>query len=535
MQSIRSLNHILSVEMEQNNLNNGMTQGNGISHSPEPMDLDNGTQAPTNQPTEDNESITSEFEPNDRQEHFELWSSDVTSPDEDVVEASVKSKHHHQWSETVLKENIQNIEFTGESGIIGLDPNRKYTALECFKLFVDDDLIKLMVTETNRNARAKFVRYGYHEEFLSGWLDVDFKEMTQFLGLIIFMAFKRLPETMSYWSTERIYFNTVACRVFTQTRFHRILAFWHFGTDGTDSVYAKVNPVINHLNNNFRKYKVPGSILYIGRSTVHLRNKYIFEAQPVNTAKKGSKILKVMDQDVYTYKLKILSPSTGRNWAQRNSDILELLDGFLDQGRLFNFHNLWVSVDLFEQLLKRNCHSIGMIKRHSRGTPKELETKKIQDGELIGFQDPNGVTVIKWQLLGEPNYGITTCHTLETVPIPKKSKFQVNSLSGEEPVQDNVPKFLRDISQSERIFDAHDKYSINTSPVNEHVKWYQRLACDAIVNTATINALVLYKKLNNDKSRMWSFRDKLFRELVDIKQLPNISSDEETEEPDLDE
>jgi len=108
-----------------------------------------------------------------------------------------------------------------------------------------------------------------------------------------------------------------------------------------------------------------------------------------------------MDQDVYTYKLKILSPSTGRNWAQRNSDILELLDGFLDQGRLFNFHNLWVSVDLFEQLLKRNCHSIGMIKRHSRGTPKELETKKIQDGELIGFQDPNGVTVIKWQLLGK--------------------------------------------------------------------------------------------------------------------------------------
>jgi len=30
--------------MEQNNLNNGVTQGNGISHSPEPMDLDNGTQ-----------------------------------------------------------------------------------------------------------------------------------------------------------------------------------------------------------------------------------------------------------------------------------------------------------------------------------------------------------------------------------------------------------------------------------------------------------------------------------------------------------
>lgn len=61
------------------------------------------------------------------------------------------------------------------------------------------------------------------------------------------------------------------------------------------------------------------------------------------------------------------------------------------------------------------------------------------------------------------------------------------------------------------------------------------MACDAIVNTATINALVLYKKLNKDKIRMWCFRDKLFRELVDIKQLPSISSDEEIEEPDLDE
>lgn len=48
-----------------------------------------------------------------------------------------------------------------------------------------------------RNARAKFVRPGYHEGFLSGWLDVDFKEMTQFIGLVIFMAFKRLPGLLS--------------------------------------------------------------------------------------------------------------------------------------------------------------------------------------------------------------------------------------------------------------------------------------------------------------------------------------------------
>lgn len=48
-----------------------------------------------------------------------------------------------------------------------------------------------------------------------------------------------------------------------------------------------------------------------------------------------------------------------------------------------------------------------------------------------------------------------------------------------------------------------------------------------------MNALVLYKKLNNETIKMWDFRDKLFRELVDIKQLPSVSSDDEVEEPDL--
>lgn len=151
----------------------------------------------------------------------------------------------------------------------------------------------------------------------------------------------------------------------------------------------------------YRKYKQPGNILYVGKSTVYLRNKYIFETQPVGIAKKGSKILKVMDLDVYTYHLKILSPETGstRTYQAKNA-VVNLLDGFLDQGRLVIFHNLYVSLDLAQELLKRKCHSIGMIRKNARGTPKDLESKTIQDGELIGYQNSQGISVMKWQLLG---------------------------------------------------------------------------------------------------------------------------------------
>ncbi|XP_066250485.1 uncharacterized protein [Euwallacea similis] len=537
---------------EQGNSSGNPEQGQNTTtnHDPEPMDQDvsNGVQSGNSRPVvvtstpepTDEDSEKSEFEPNDQQSFFDLLSSDETSPDEDES-TNTKSQYRkkHIWSDNIRKENIIPLEYTGECGIKGLDKDRKYSALECFRLFVDDDLINLMVTETNKNARANFVRYGYHEGFLSGWLDVDFKEMTQFVGLIVFMTFKRLPETTSYWSTERLYFNSVACRVFTQTRFHRILTFWHFGTDGTDGPFAKINPVINRLNENFNKYKEPGGILYVVRSTVFLRNKYIFENQPLGVPKKGTKLLKVMDQDVYTYKLKILN-RTGCRREETNRDITNLLESFLDKGRLVIFHNLWISVDLVDKLLKRKCHSIGMIRKNSRGTPKELQSMKIENGELCGYQNPQGVSVLKWQQgKGAPYFGITTCHSLETVPSNNKQSFRFSPPNcsslppspTDEPAE--IPKFLRDISLSERIFDGHEKFTINTSPLNEQVKWYQRLACDALANTATINALVLYKKLNKERIKMWDFRDKLFRELVDIKQLPNISSDEEFEEPDL--
>lgn len=50
----------------------------------------------------------------------------------------------------MTKDRITTLTYNGIPGIQQLDTERKYTALECFKLFVDDALIKLMVTETNK-------------------------------------------------------------------------------------------------------------------------------------------------------------------------------------------------------------------------------------------------------------------------------------------------------------------------------------------------------------------------------------------------
>lgn len=66
-------------------------------------------------------------------------------------------------------------------------------------------------------------------------------------------------------------------------------------------------------------------------------------------------------------------------------------------------------------------------------------------------------------------FGISTCHTLETVPLKKAAKPEGDSPTT--PEESEVPTFLRDIALSERIFDMLEKFNVNTSPVNEQVKW----------------------------------------------------------------
>lgn len=69
---------------------------------------------------------------------------------QEAAASPTRKKNRQGWSETIKKEKISTLRFTGESGIVGLDLEKKYTALECFRLFLDDDLINLMVSETNK-------------------------------------------------------------------------------------------------------------------------------------------------------------------------------------------------------------------------------------------------------------------------------------------------------------------------------------------------------------------------------------------------
>ena len=129
--------------------------------------------------------------------------------------------------------------------------------LGLFSLFFDDDLVSLIVDETNR----------YAEQSLQGtdkeW-STNAEEIQAYYGFMILMGINRLPEIRDYWSNnEYLCYSPIAVRI-TRDRFEQITRYLHFADDNLPergeegfSRLQKVDPIISTLKQYFQKAYYP--------------------------------------------------------------------------------------------------------------------------------------------------------------------------------------------------------------------------------------------------------------------------------------
>ncbi|XP_030753387.1 uncharacterized protein LOC115880326 [Sitophilus oryzae] len=520
--------------------------GSGRYTPPLPMEEDfvldeNRPPEPEGDPPDSPELlVTKEFDEDDNPLNFLMNCSDTVSPDEtqeedtgmerDETASPLRKKPKYSWN--TLYKIYTKFPFEVEPGLQNLRPESGYSALDCFKLFWDDELIDLMVQETNKYARSKFIRPGYHKDFLSGWMDVDVREMKEFISLIIYMSMTKFPDFMAYWSTHPVWETSVACKIMTPTRFQRLITFLHFGTDGSDSYLAKINPVVHRLNENFRKYKIAGRGLYVYMTSIYLRKKYRYIERGTRP-KRGCRMLRVLDKDLYTHRIELEHPeceTAPLRPSLAKKHVLNSLDGLLDVGRVVNVQGTFVSVDLAKELLRRKTYLAGMIRTKSRGTPKELYQLGADSPLMAGYQSLDGICALNWFQKGKRAkggnrfyFGLTTYH--EPDPItpsnPNPTAAQV------------VPWFLRYLYSCHQYYLAAEKHSVPSCAAYEEALWHGRVAMELIASVVATNAFVLYNMLNDESISMFRFRDALFRQLADNSGLPYVSSGNEASDPEM--
>ncbi|KAL2714363.1 piggyBac transposable element-derived protein 4-like isoform X1 [Vespula squamosa] len=117
-------------------------------------------------------------------------------------------------------------------------------------LFVDEKVISLLVTETNRYAEQKLHQ---HEMIGQREKSTTSKEIIKFIELMVWMSLVQKP-LVRCWSTNPIYNFPLPRSRMSRNRFKLLLANLHFANNETieqSSRLGKVLPLISILMDNY--------------------------------------------------------------------------------------------------------------------------------------------------------------------------------------------------------------------------------------------------------------------------------------------
>ncbi|XGW22794.1 hypothetical protein V3C99_005202 [Haemonchus contortus] len=141
--------------------------------------------------------------------------------------------------------------------------------IDFFQLFIDDNLLTLIETETNR--------YGWHKD--SSFVDTNKEELKKFIALCIQMGLVKMPRLRDYWSTRpALGGHPFAGKIVPRNRLKQLLRSLHLcdisAPDG-DRLY-KIKAFVDIFDGNCERNFQPGKGVTIDKLLVPFRERIVF-------------------------------------------------------------------------------------------------------------------------------------------------------------------------------------------------------------------------------------------------------------------
>lgn len=384
-----------------------------------------------------------------------------------------------------------------------------------FLLLVTEDLLQEIADQTN--IYASQVLQEHQSVRLSNWVPTSKEEIKKLFGLIIWMGICKLPEISLYWSRDPLFAVIFPSKVMSRNRFELLLRMVHFSNNNEISIdrLNKIKIIIDTLNENFKKYYYVPENVCIDESIIPFRGRFSFrQYMKQKRHKYGFKIFKLCSKNGYTHRFQI--------YDGKNSDIAKftptnvvmmLSQDIIEKGHTIYVDNWYTSLDLAQQLIKKNTHLVGTIRSNRRGLDKEVVGKKLKPGDIFGKEHKTGITLLKWRDKRDI-LALSTKHSVDTVNITVKGRASIK------------PALIVDYNDNKSPVDISDQMTAYYSPLRKTLKWYRKLAFELLLNMAVVNASVLYNTKSNNPISILEYRKKL------ILYLCNIGNDSYTEEDD---
>lgn len=234
-------------------------------------------------------------------EDIEQLLEELALDEEEKLNTADNSLENIQWNEFDSRQ--QSFPFTGKSGLL-LDLPSDISPGEVFSLFLNETVISLLVTETNRYAEQKLLEHkttGHAGQ--NKWNLTTSEEIKKFIGLMIWMGLVQTP-LKKCWSTDRLYNIPLPRSTMSRNRFEKLLSNLHFANNETivkNNRLGKVLPLVDLLTVNYQKVFSPGKEIVVDETMVPWRGRLVFRQYiPTKSHKYGVKLFKLCSTEGYT-------------------------------------------------------------------------------------------------------------------------------------------------------------------------------------------------------------------------------------------
>lgn len=177
------------------------------------------------------------------------------------------------------------------------------TPYEFFRHFLNNEVLQLIVSETNKYAEQQICKGISPHPHLQDWEQTNVEEIEQFFGILMWMGLGTFPHINSYWSTSKLYFNEMR-NVMSRNRFQMLLKHIHFSDNivpDTNDRLCKITPLLELVKQVYKSTLVPDEAVCIDETLVPFRGRVKFRQYIPNKRHKfGMKLFKICVQGGYT-------------------------------------------------------------------------------------------------------------------------------------------------------------------------------------------------------------------------------------------
>lgn len=101
--------------------------------------------------------------------------------------------------------------------------------------------------------------------------------------------------------------------------------------------------------------------------------------------------------------------------------VMSLCDNILNLGHTVATDNWYTSLDLANELISKDTHLVGTLRKNRKGLPKNVVEAKLGKGESIAMENERGICVLKWKDKRDVLM-LSTKHSKGSSTIRKKGK-----------------------------------------------------------------------------------------------------------------